>query len=37
MANPLLIDLRNMFSLGHAGRMGVRYISLGRVAVEPGT
>ena len=37
MANPLLIDLRNMFSLGHAGRMGVRYMSLGRVTVEPGT
>ena len=36
MATPLLIDLRNMFSLGHAGRMGVRYMSLGRVTVEAG-
>ena len=35
MATPLLIDLRNMFSLAHAGRTGMRYISLGRATIDP--
>jgi UDPglucose 6-dehydrogenase len=30
MANPLLIDLRNLFSLQDAKAFGVHYISLGR-------
>ena len=30
MANPLLIDLRNLFSLQEAGSFGIKYISLGR-------
>jgi len=30
MANPVLIDLRNLYSLAHAITMGVEYISLGR-------
>jgi UDPglucose 6-dehydrogenase len=30
MSNPLLIDLRNLFSLQEAGSMGIRYVSLGR-------
>src|SRR5918995_1762853 len=30
MANPLVVDLRNIYSPGHASRMGINYISLGR-------
>jgi UDPglucose 6-dehydrogenase len=30
MANPLLVDLRNLFSLQEASSMGIKYISLGR-------
>ena len=30
MARPLVIDLRNIYSLAQAGAMGVEYISLGR-------
>lgn len=33
MANPLLVDLRNLFSLQEAGSMGIRYVSLGREPV----
>ena len=37
MASPLLVDLRNMFSLPDAAMLGLRYISLGRDPVEPST
>jgi hypothetical protein len=30
MARPLVIDLRNLYSLAQASAMGVEYISLGR-------
>lgn len=30
MANPLVVDLRNIYSPGQASRMGINYISLGR-------
>lgn len=30
MANPLLVDLRNIFSLQEAGLFGMKYVSLGR-------
>ncbi len=30
MSNPLLIDLRNLFSLQEAGSIGINYLSLGR-------
>jgi UDPglucose 6-dehydrogenase len=30
MARPLVIDLRNLYSLAQARAMGVEYISLGR-------
>jgi UDPglucose 6-dehydrogenase len=33
MATPLIVDLRNIFTLTQAGRLGVKYISLGRNAV----
>ena len=34
MRNPLVIDLRNLYSLTQAGQMGVDYVSLGRNAVS---
>jgi hypothetical protein len=34
MASPLLIDLRNLFTLQEAGAMGIRYVSLGRNPIE---
>ena len=36
MARPLIIDLRNLYSLAQASAMGVEYISLGRNAVGAG-
>lgn len=33
MPRPLLIDLRNMFTLAHAAALGLDYISLGRQAI----
>jgi UDPglucose 6-dehydrogenase len=36
MAKPLVIDLRNLYSLAQAGAMGVEYISLGRNPVGGG-
>ncbi|MFW6077272.1 MAG: UDP binding domain-containing protein, partial [Hyphomicrobiales bacterium] len=34
MARPLVIDLRNLYSLAQARAMGVEYISLGRNPVS---
>ena len=34
MANPLLIDLRNLFSLQEARSIGINYVSLGREPIE---
>ena len=34
MANPLLIDLRNLFSLQEASSMGINYVSLGREPIK---
>ncbi len=34
MANPLLIDLRNLFSLQEAGSLGMNYVSLGREPIK---
>lgn len=34
MANPLLIDLRNLFSLLEARSIGINYVSLGREPIE---
>jgi hypothetical protein len=34
MANPLLIDLRNLFSLQEAGSLGINYVSLGREPIK---
>ncbi len=36
MARPLVIDLRNLYSLAQASAMGVEYISLGRNPVGVG-
>jgi UDPglucose 6-dehydrogenase len=36
MARPLVIDLRNLYSLGQASAMGVEYVSLGRNPVGSG-
>ncbi len=33
MANPLVVDLRNIFTLTQARRLGVSYLSLGRNAI----
>ena len=33
MTTPLLIDLRNLFSLREAGSLGIKYVSLGPEAV----
>jgi UDPglucose 6-dehydrogenase len=33
MADPLIVDLRNIFNLTQAGRLGARYVSLGRKAI----
>ena len=34
MAAPLVVDLRNIFTLQDAGLMGINYISLGRRKIE---
>jgi UDPglucose 6-dehydrogenase len=34
MVNPLLIDLRNLFTLQEASSIGIKYVSLGRNPIE---